>query len=205
MFQLQCFRAKTAPWPRNRRRLSVGRPPGGCDTTSSRLHPSILLTTEAPEITEGGTSSAETFQLDKFSVASVVSCSNPLGRARCPHRAECVYEHRRRCGDTPPQMEQEQTEMSDPPLCPSVSSVAKKKNDRRQATRRGVAAVGRYTPHTFTRPLLAPPVCATPPTPRRTRPKESGNGTRFWGPDSRHPGGTTARSVRASIDCGTRA
>jgi hypothetical protein len=91
------------------------------------------------------------------------------------------------------------------PLCPSVSSVVKKKNDRRQATRRGVAAVGRYTPRTFTRPLLAPPVCATPPTPRRTLRTESGNGTRFWGPDSRHPGGTTARSVRASIDCGTRA
>ena len=80
----------------------------------------MWFTTEDTEVTEGGTSSAETFQLDKFSVASVVSCSNPLGRARCPHRAEYVYEHRRRCGDTPPyQMEQEQTEqteMSDP-LC----------------------------------------------------------------------------------------
>src|SRR5436190_7885444 len=87
--------------------------------------------TTLAEITEGGTSSAETFQLDEFSVASVVSCSNPLGRARCPHRAEYVYEHRRRCGDTPPyQMEQEQTEqteMSDPPLCPSETSVVKKR------------------------------------------------------------------------------
>src|SRR5881394_2318020 len=92
----------------------------------------------------GGTSSAETFQFDKFSVASVVSCSNPLGRARCPHRAEYVYEHRRRCGDTPPyQMEQEQTEqteMSDPPLCPSETSVVKKEERASTIQTAGFAA-----------------------------------------------------------------